>query len=132
MMRRWHRWLSIVFGVFALFIISTGLMSHAASIVADAQAKPAALAPPGFVCPETMNCRPKPNPEGARAWVGYLHHLHSGEEFGPAGTAIAILTGLALFFFAVSGLYMYIQMLRGRMVRVESGKRVRGGKWFWR
>jgi hypothetical protein len=128
-MRRWHRWLSIVFGVLAIFIITTGLMSHAASLVADAQSAPAPAPPPGFVCPETMTCRPKPAPDGARAWVGYLHHLHSGEEFGPAGTAIAILTGLALLFFAISGLVMYIQMFRAR---ARPGKAPRGGKWFWR
>ncbi len=59
-----------------------------------------------------MNCRPKPAPGG---WnVGFLHHLHSGEEFGPIGTALAMLSGVALVFFAFSGLWMYVQMFRGR------------------
>ena len=76
-----------------------------------------------------MICRPKPKPT---AWnVGLLHHLHSGETFGPVGTAISILSGLSLFVFAFSGLWMYIQMYRGRLVRSESGKRLRGGRFFW-
>ena len=47
------------------------------------------------------------------------------------GTVISLLSGLALFFFAFSGLWMYVQMWRGRLARVEQGKKVRGGKLFW-
>ena len=65
------------------------------------------------------------------AMVGLLHHLHSGEQFGPVGTIISMLSGLALFFFAFSGLYLYIQMYRGRLVRTEAGKSVGGGRFFW-
>ena len=129
-MRRWHRWLSVLFGLLILFIAVTGLMSHVAALVADGQPAPVAAAPAGFVCPETMTCRPKP--ATPPAWnVSLLHHLHSGEEFGPLGVIVSILSGLALFFFAFSGLYLYIQMWRGSLVRVEQGKTVRGGKWFW-
>ena len=91
-MRKWHRWLSVLFGVFLLFIATTGVMSQFAAIVADGEPKSAP--PAGFVCPETMNCRPKPDPNGAGPWVRWLHHLHSGEEFGPVGTAISIVSGL--------------------------------------
>ena len=60
------------------------------------------------------------------AWnVVLLHHLHSGEQFGPAGVIVSILSGLSLFFFAVSGLWMYVQLWRGRLVR--SGDR----KLYW-
>ena len=127
-MRKWHRWFSILFGVLALFIIVTGLMSHAAAIVADSQAAPAAAPPPGFTCPDSMTCRPKPSPDGARAWVGYLHHLHSGEEFGPIGTVLAIVTGLALLFFAFSGLWMYVSMFAARARKGGA----RGGRFFWK
>jgi uncharacterized iron-regulated membrane protein len=76
-----------------------------------------------------MTCRPKPKPAG---WnVGLLHHLHSGESFGPVGTIVSIMSGLALMFFSFSGLWLYIQMWRGRLARVEQGKTVRGGKLFW-
>jgi uncharacterized iron-regulated membrane protein len=132
MMRRYHRWLGIVFGLFLLWISATGVLSQIGEYVnhnANASAAPVA-APPGFVCPESMTCRPKAQPG---PWnLGLLHHLHSGESLGPVGQLISTLSGLSLFFFALSGLWMYLQMWRGRMVRVEAGKRVRGGKWFWK
>lgn len=137
MMRRYHRWLAILFGVFLLWISATGVLSHIGEIVNngglenEAREQAAPAAPPGFVCPETMSCRPKP--ATPPKWnVGLLHHLHSGESFGPVGTIVSLLSGLALFFFAFSGLYLYIQMWRGRLIRVEQGKTVRGGTWFWK
>ena len=134
-MRKWHRWLAVVFGSFLLWISATGVLSqigtlvNKASIEANSGKAVSAGAPDGFKCPETMICRPKPKPT---AWnVGLLHHLHSGESFGPGGTAISIMSGLSLFVFAFSGLWMYVQMYRGRLVRTGSGKRVRGGRFFW-
>lgn len=125
-MRKWHRWLSVIFGAFLLFISTTGVLSHVAELVAKGEARPVAAAPAGFVCPETMTCRPKPSQEGAAPWVGFLHHLHSGEEFGPVGTAISILSGLALMFFSFSGLWLYISMWRNRAARgTKPG-------WFWK
>ena len=141
MMRRYHRWVATIFGVFLLWISATGVLSQVGKLAnnngfeseaseAAARAAADAATPPGFTCPDTLTCRPKPAPGG---WnVSYLHHIHSGEEFGSAGVVISMLSGLALFFFAFSGLYLYIQMWRGRLVRVEQGKAVRGGKWFWR
>ncbi len=139
-MRKWHRWLAVLFGMFLLWISVTGVLSQIGSLAnrggfeteaSEARAKAAAAAatPPGFTCPETMTCRPKPKPAG---WnVGLLHHLHSGESFGPVGTIVSIMSGLALMFFSFSGLWLYIQMWRGRLARVEQGKTVRGGKLFW-
>lgn len=125
-MRKWHRWLSVLFGAFLLWIAVTGVMSHFAALVAEGQSPGVAAAPPpGFVCPEDWTCRPRPAPDSARAWVGFLHHLHSGEEFGPLGTAIAILSGLAMVFFSFSGLWLYISMWRNR-----SAKAFKPG-WFW-
>ena len=131
-MRKWHRWLAIVFGSFLLWISATGVLSQIGTLVNKTSVETvsnAAAVPDGFKCPEAMICRPKPKPT---AWnVGLLHHLHSGQSFGPVGTAISILSGLSLFAFAFSGLWMYIQMYRGRLVRADSGKRLRGGKFFW-
>ncbi|MFO1254873.1 MAG: PepSY domain-containing protein [Sphingomonadaceae bacterium] len=124
-MRKWHRWLSVIFGVVLLWIAVTGVMSQVAALVAEGQPQAAAAPPAGFICPETMTCRPKPAPDGARAWVGFLHHLHGGEEFGPVGIALSTAGGLALVFFAISGLWLYIQMWRGRR-----GRGARPG-WFW-
>lgn len=127
-MRKWHRWLSIFFGVFLLFIATTGVMSHFAALKAESEGRSAAApaVPAGFVCPETMTCRPKPAKDGARAWVGYLHHLHSGEEFGPVGTVISILSGIAMMFFSLSGLWLYVAMWRNRKERA-----LKPG-WFWK
>ena len=136
-MRKWHRWVAVLFGVFLLWISATGVLSQIGSIVnqgglveKDRPQSAAPVGPPGFTCPDSMICRPRPTkPSG---WnVGLLHHLHSGEQFGPVGTIISILSGLSLFFFAFSGLWMYIQMWRGRLARTEQGKTVRGGRFFW-
>ena len=125
-MRKWHRWLVVFFGVFLLWIAVTGVLSQ---VVPWFQPKPdpavaAAQVPAGFVCPETMNCRPKP-PKGGNV-VGLLHHLHSGETFGPLGVFIATLSGLAMVFFTVSGIWMYLQMWRNR-----SARSLKPG-WFWK
>ncbi len=159
-MRKWHRWMAVVFGVFLLWISVTGVMSQLAALVAnggfeeaeqpkpvapparagqnallhegemDAAAmhdamKPAAM-PAAFVCPADMTCRAKAAPSAARAWVSYLHHLHSGEEFGPAGVVLSIFSGLALLFFAFSGLWMYLRMWSHR--RDKDHKPA----WFWK
>ncbi len=163
-MRKYHRWLSVLFGVFLLWIAATGVASQVADLIAKGgfEAKesggkmaqsaviPAAQAhedmaaphmvaatnaaapaedgpqPAAFVCPADMTCRAKTPPQGAQAWVGYLHHLHSGEEFGPLGTVISILSGLALLFFSFSGLWMYIRMWSHR--RDKDHKPA----WFWK
>lgn len=160
-MRKIHRWLSVFVGVFILFIAVTGVLSQIGSLVnnggfeeeAKEQGKkqtaaigaiiatpakaheedeaPIAKPAEAFTCPADMTCRPKRVPKPGEWNVGYLHHLHSGEEFGPAGVVISILSGLGLIFFAFSGLYMYIQMYRGRITRSATGKKVRGGRFFW-
>ena len=157
-MRKWHRWVSVFFGVFLLWISVTGVLSQVGSLVnnggfedeakergrkqaaaigdaiaptARAHEEPGAassapVAPAAFVCPETMNCRPKP-PQNPGNWnVGLLHHLHSGETFGPAGVVVSILSGLALLFFSFSGLWMYIRMWSNR--RAKNHK----PGWFWK
>lgn len=158
-MRKWHRWISVVFGVFLLWIAGTGVASQVVPLwqnggfenearekaEREAKAVAAAVAPPAsaheepdnapaakasaapgaapFVCPETMICRPKPT--GGRSLVGTLHHLHSGESFGPIGTVISLLSGIALLFFAFSGLWMYARMWSNRRERA-----LKPG-WFW-
>ena len=146
-MRKIHRWLSVLFGIFLLWIATTGVMSQVAELVANGgfeeaeSAKPSPRTAPAptptaalaatpataaFACPEDMTCRPKAPPSEARAWVGYLHHLHSGSEFGPAGVVISTLSGLALMFFAFSGLYMFLQIYRRRSHRHSHPRKV-----FW-
>lgn len=127
-MRKWHRWLSVFFGVFLLWIAVTGVLSQIPIMGEvfggeEERAAPAPVVPAGFKCPETMSCRPK-KPQGALN-VGLIHHLHSGEQFGAVGTVIGLLSGFAMVFFSFSGLWMYIQLWRNR--------RNRGQKpgWFW-
>ena len=126
-MRRYHRWLSVLFGVFILWIAVTGLMIQLTELKAKSEPRAAvAAAPAGFVCPPDMICRPKPAASSAKAWGGFIKELHAGEEFGPLGTAISIMSGLALVFFAVSGLWMYLRMWRHR----RSNNHKPG--WFWK
>ena len=150
-MRKWHRWLSVLFGLLILFIAVTGLLGHGAALYRDSLPADAAAASPGnalvpaarahdgmpaaapaptatavFTCPADMTCRAKPAPDSAAAWTSYFHHLHAGEEFGPIGTALSILSGFALIFFAFSGLWMYIEMFRRRSHRKSHPREV-----FW-
>lgn len=53
-------------------------------------------------------------PDGDRAWVGFRQHPSSGEEAGSVGIAFAMLSGAALVFFDLPGLWMYATMLRSR------------------
>ncbi|MCW2412998.1 MULTISPECIES: PepSY domain-containing protein [unclassified Sphingobium] len=138
-MRKWHRWTTVFIGLFMLFIALTGLGSHFAAMVArgsvfeteERGAPPAAQAPvatqkagpsagaPGAPPAAQQAAQPAtqaaPNP--ARKLVGLFHHLHSGEFFGPVGVIISLLSGFALVFFAISGMWMYVQMFRNRLSR---------------
>ncbi|MEO6435147.1 MAG: PepSY domain-containing protein [Tepidisphaeraceae bacterium] len=130
-MRKYHRWLSVLFGIFLLWIGATGLLSQIGGLVnnggfEEERGPAAAAAPVGFTCPETMTCRPKRLPKPGEWDVGFLHHIHSGEQFGPAGVIVSMLSGAALLFFAFSGLWMYIQMFRRRAHRASHPKRI-----FW-
>ena len=169
-MRRYHRWLSVLFGLFLLWIAVTGVLSQVAALVANGgfemetvqrgnrqaaavgqavvpvarahegeeeqapkpaattafKAPPADIARAPFVCPDNITCKPKAAPDPARAWVGYLHHLHSGEQFGPAGVIVSILSGLAMVFFAFSGLWMYIRLWSHRRANNHQPG------WFWK
>jgi uncharacterized iron-regulated membrane protein len=116
-MRKWHRWLSFIFGAFLLFIAITGVLSHVAAMYAQGsvfeqekkeakqatapQAKSDAAAP-------AVSRAPQPNPK--RKLVGLMHHLHSGEFFGPIGVIISLFSGIAMIFFSFSGLWIYYQM----------------------
>ena len=125
-MRKWHRWLSVTFGVFLLWIAVTGVLSQVqmwGEMVGDDHGQQ--VVPAGFVCPDTMICRPKP-PKKSGWNYGLLHHLHSGETFGPLGTLIASLSSLAMVFFSFSGLWVYISMWRNR--RAKNHK----PGWFWK
>ena len=133
-MRKWHRWLSVFFAVVLLWIAVTGVLSQIVPLLGKGEGPrehasatgAGATAAPAFVCPPDYMCRPKPKAGDPRALVGLLHHLHSGESFGPFGVVIATLSGFAMIFFSFSGLWLYIQMWRNRRQRgLLPG-------WFWK
>ena len=133
-MRKWHRWLSLFFGIFMLWMSVTGVLSQIVPLV---QAQPGgpdkgkgapmavSTLKPDFVCPADVSCRPK-QPRGGGNIVGLLHHLHSGEAVGPVGVLISTLTGFALMFFSISGLWLYVQMWRFRKSRDLAPR------WLWK
>lgn len=130
-MRKWHRWVSVFFGGFLLWIAVTGVLSQVAVLWPASPAEPAAAAaartpPAGLACPEGWRCMPpREDATGIRGMVGLFHHLHSGETFGPIGTGISVLSGLAMIFFSFSGLWLYIRMWRNRKsCRLDP-------RWFW-
>ena len=67
--------------------------------------------------------RPCPLADG-EAGVGAV--VRAEEQFGPVGVILSLLSGLGLIFFAISGLYMYIQMYRRRAHRHSHPRRL-----FW-
>ena len=124
-MRKWHRWLSAFFGIFLVWSALTGVASQVVPWFErrDAPEVVAPAPPPGFTCPEGMTCRPK---RAGNSIVGLLHDLHSGESFGPVGVAVMTMAGMALLFFAGSGMWMYLQLARHRARRGLSPR------WFWK
>lgn len=152
-MRKYHRWLAVIFGVFLFWIALTGFgiqlvtltqgegdEHHEAEEAPDAQAGKFALipqakahgdeeheaatpanpqaagAPADFACPKDWTCRPAPSAEEheAREALEFVMELHSGEAFGPVGVWLSIASSIALAFFALSGVWMYVQMWRAR------------------
>ena len=69
---------------------------------------------------------PRAERSGLGQYIGFFHHLRSGEEFGPVGVAISIASGLALIFFSISGFWLYFQMFKARSARGLTPK------WFWK
>lgn len=125
-MRKWHRWLSVFFAIVMLWIAITGVLSQVAALWPAGEAA-AVAPPPGFECPQGWRCMPPPSEGGGiRAMTGLFHHLHSGETFGPLGTAVSILSGFALIFFSISGIWLYVQMWRLRR------RRALAPRWFWK
>ncbi len=130
-MRKWHRWISVFFGIFMLWIAVTGVLSQVAVLWPAGASSPetvaAATPPEGWVCPEGWRCMPpREDATGIRSMVGLFHHLHSGESFGAMGTIISVLSGFALIFFSISGIWLYVQMWTNR------SKRGLKGGMFWK
>lgn len=120
-MRKWHRWLSAFFAIIMIWVAITGVLHYAGvwwPVDELTTEQVAAQQPPeDFECPEGWRCSPPRFSSGIRSMVGTFHHLHSGETFGLAGEIIVLLSGVALVFFSISGLWMYYQMWENRKAR---------------
>ena len=131
-MRKWHRWLSLFSAVVLLWVTVTGVLHYVGAwwpVDPPSAEQLAAIEPPkGFVCPEGWRCMPPQIQTGniMRDNLGLIHHLHGGMEAGKPGELIVMLSGLALLFFCLSGLWMYIQMWRERAARGAKDR------WFWK
>lgn len=102
MMRRLHRWFGLITSVIMAFVAATGIIMQVMDLFnIDDQQGPGA-------------------PGGGLRLRDLIDHLHDGEYFGNTGRVISLLMGVALFFFFVSGIWMYWQMLRARS---ELGKK---------
>ena len=154
--RRYHRWLSLPFGLILLWVALTGIAMQAVEIYdkglfgededrpalvpaaraqehdEDAQAaRPTAIAAAhplaaSAAAASATPAPPRPPQSKAHQLHELLQHLHSGEWFGPFGTIIQTLAGIAMTFFAVSGMWMYVTMYRRRSHKHHDGK-----KLFW-
>lgn len=169
-MRKFHRWLSVLFGVILLWVAGTGVAMQAVDLFGGEDPAPAAAAKvaAGAVAPPAqahgddrdndappvkpgaattaapgatgatgataaagpaaagMAAPGSPRPRKPLDWHHTLQHLHSGETFGPIGTLLNSLGGIALLFFAFSGLWMYIRMWSHRRSKAHKPA------WFWK
>lgn len=112
-MRKWHRIIAPYFALFLIVITVTGVAVQATDLLdtpkeAATHVK-AGKAPGPAALPEPRPAARK-DESAMRRWGHWLKKLHSGESLGPIGLAINILSGLALLFFATSGLWMYVQI----------------------
>jgi uncharacterized iron-regulated membrane protein len=114
--RRWHRWIAVPAGLVMLLIAVTGLILHVQLMQNPPQRGPGP--PPGG---PGMPAAP---PSGDIAFHRFIMSLHTGDFLGPWGKYLFMLAGVALVFFAASGLWMYIDMFRRRLSQGRKG-------WFW-
>nr|WP_275402017.1 PepSY domain-containing protein [Sphingomonas ginkgonis] len=136
-MRKWHRWTSVLFGLFMLWIAVTGVVVQGGRIYAQGQPRPAA-APAAPGAPQVRE-REGPPPAAAgqrppqsrlRQVIHFVTELHSGEQFGIVGMVLSLLSGAALVFFSVSGMWMYVQLYTGRLKRLPNP--TARERFFWR
>ena len=121
-MRRFHRWFGLVVAIFMIVISVTGVILQVQVIAEDHKGSPPAIA-------AAQLHQEQPGEHEHAGPGGDLHglvmHIHSGEYFGKYANVIGLVCGLALFFFSVSGLWMYWQMFNAR------ARNGRGGV-FWK
>jgi hypothetical protein len=111
MLRRWHKLLAPFFAAFLLLVGFTGIAIQATDLL-DKPAK--AIAAPAIATSAMPATQGKPKRTAMGEWNHWLKKVHSGEIVGGGGIAVNLLSGLALTYFAGSGLWMYYTMWRRR------------------
>jgi uncharacterized iron-regulated membrane protein len=113
-MRKWHRWLVIFSAVFLVWIAATGVVGQVLSLAGEEEHhKGQAVAAVQAAAPAEGD-RPAAKPKRKQDLRHFIIDLHSGEYFGPVGKVVSVLMGVALLFFALSGMWMYLDMFRKR------------------
>lgn len=107
-MCKWHRWLIIFSGVFLVWIGVIGLTGQVLPLnsAEQHQNEPPAGAVPAATAARAIYARPAEKPHRKPGLHHFIIGLHSGEYFGPAGKVLSAWLGLAMLFFAVSGMWM--------------------------
>jgi uncharacterized iron-regulated membrane protein len=130
-MRKWHRWLVIFAGLLLVWVAATGLIGQVVSLAGGEHHKgPPAGAAAGMAKPPAPaggadHVAPGAKKSGSQDFYHLVIDLHSGNYFGPAGKVVSALLGAAMLFFALSGIWMYIDMFRKR-------KRIGRSGIFWK
>jgi hypothetical protein len=110
-MRKLHRWLAPTLALFLLIIAGTGIGIQTTDLIGDKPTSATASVEQKLIKrPQAKREMPGP----MKQWNRIFKHIHSGEYFGPFGIFINIIAGIALLFFAVSGMWMYLSMFRRR------------------
>ena len=107
-MRRLHREIASLFAALLLVVGLTGVVTRVVQTIENASAPRARVAE---AAAGARLCRPEREKRSPLGQFGHLvKDIHSGEALGPVGVALALASGVALCFFAVSGFWIYWQM----------------------
>jgi uncharacterized iron-regulated membrane protein len=122
-MRKIHRWLAPTLALFLMIIGVTGIAIQATELIGDTPKAGKVVATQSAPVDQTQA-----KPEGKskergpmKQWNHFMKEIHSGEYFGPFGIIINIVAGVALLFFAVSGMWMYLSMYARRQKNALKG-----------
>jgi uncharacterized iron-regulated membrane protein len=116
-MRQLHRWFGLITGIFFAFVALTGIGMQTVALLNPREEGPPPAASPGKAAEASRATDREPTAgRGERKpdFYHWLDHIHDGEIAGPAGRIVSLLLGVALFFFSVSGIWMYWKMYSGR------------------
>lgn len=126
-MRKWHRWLGIVFSLFLIVVSVSGVAIHVEKLVNTGSLTEHAPLP-GEIAGPPRGPGAVPISPGGKMPDPRLHKLlikiHDGTFAGLFGAILSIVTGCALLFFSVSGVWMYVTMWERRKA---AGRRA----FFW-